>query len=407
MAQPNIDDHTILEQVSRISISLLLKEPFYGHFFSSLIKEIDRDCPTMAIGHDSGSIILYINPDFWLYGLPKTEHKYGAIKHEILHVVYKHIIRYSDFSYKELFNIAADLVVNQYISREQLIDEAIFLQTFPELKLIPYQSLNYYYNRLLELLQDYSLHKKMPDAKSNLAKYLDPENSNQKKHYRWQIKEEMQSVENTIAETIIDETIENAVNRVGDKGIGSIPGGVKTYLQEWQQARKSTVHWKRILRLFSHSSRKTQIKNTLRRPSKRYGTTPGIKVKRKQKLLIVIDTSGSVCKNELQEFFQELYSLWKQGARIYVLEADYKIQKEYEFKGSLPQTISGGGGTLFDPAIQYANENYKPDAIIYFTDGYAPLPKTKPIAPILWALSKKGLSIEKFHKYPGRKLKLT
>jgi len=61
-----------------------------------------------------------------------------------------------------------------------------------------------------------------------------------------------------------------------------------------------------VLRLFAESSAKTQIKNTIRRPSKRYGTTPGILVRNKQKILVAVDTSGSIRGNELDLFFKEI-----------------------------------------------------------------------------------------------------
>jgi len=75
-----------LSEISKISTQLLLKEPFYGHFLLGVPKEIDRSTPTASVSLLSKSIIkLKVNPDFWS-GL-SNDHKYGLIKHEVLHLV--------------------------------------------------------------------------------------------------------------------------------------------------------------------------------------------------------------------------------------------------------------------------------------------------------------------------------
>jgi len=65
---------------------------------------------------------LLINPTFWGEKLTNDEYKYGGIKHEILHILFKHLLKWDNFSNKQIFNLAADLVVNQYIDKKQLID---------------------------------------------------------------------------------------------------------------------------------------------------------------------------------------------------------------------------------------------------------------------------------------------
>ena len=54
----------------------------------------------------------------------------------------------------ELFNIAADIVVNQYIGPHwDLPETAVTSYTFPDLKLLPEQHLEYYFEILLKLHQ--------------------------------------------------------------------------------------------------------------------------------------------------------------------------------------------------------------------------------------------------------------
>lgn len=61
MSQPT---HIILEQVSKTTIQLLLKEPFYGHFFTGLLRDVTTTLPTMAVGATANKMVkLYVKPE--------------------------------------------------------------------------------------------------------------------------------------------------------------------------------------------------------------------------------------------------------------------------------------------------------------------------------------------------------
>jgi predicted metal-dependent peptidase len=169
------------------------------------------------------------------------------------------------------------------------------------------------------------------------------------------------------------------------------------------------VDWRRVVKLFSESSSKTKVKNTMKRPSKRFGTVPGIKIKKLKKLLIAVDTSGSVEKQDFEVFFGEIYHLWRQGAEIKVVECDMVIQREYDYRGKTPDFVLGRGGTDFNEPIRFANRVFQPDGLIYFTDGFARKPEIAPRCPLLWVITKNGLPPEsdEFKLLPGRKAKLT
>jgi predicted metal-dependent peptidase len=73
------------------------------------------------------------------------------LKHETLHLVFKHLFRELHNKDHELMNLAADIVVNQYIGEWELPESAITLSTFPDLELEPGQTMEYYYDRLAAL----------------------------------------------------------------------------------------------------------------------------------------------------------------------------------------------------------------------------------------------------------------
>lgn len=433
----------ILDDIAKTSIQLMLKEPFYGHFFSSVLKDISKNTDSIAISMSGKQMLkLIVNEDYWeneLKGANDDSTKnlrYGAVKHQILHIVFKHLLRISDFGNKQLFGIAADLAANQYINSSQLTEDAIRLEDFPDFQLDRGQSLDYYYKRLSEELDsmnssdtsdgeneeededesesqsqsqssDTSENPAGNKSQQKLKDLLDNKDNRQlNQHKFWEEIQKMTSPEKKMIEAMINESVLNSVQRMKDKRYGTLPAGLQQYIDLLVESLKPNVNWRRVLRLFTASSSRTQLKNTIRKPSKRYGTTPGIKIQRKQKLLVAIDTSGSVNDEELKEFFSELYHIWKQGVEIFVVECDTAIHNKYFYRGKPPTVVSGRGGTDFNAPLAYANEEYNPDAIIYFTDGFAPEPQVLSRKPLLWMITSEGIEENNWDYLPGRKVKM-
>ena len=139
-----------------------MKDPFFGHFLLSINRELSDEGPTLWVRpSDDDKVIMGINPNFWNKELSKKNHRMGCVKHEVLHVVFKHLTRAQEksggrlrYSNPKLFNIAADLVVNQYIESGWLIDGAIKLELFPDLNLRKEMDVSYYYDKLEDFLKE-------------------------------------------------------------------------------------------------------------------------------------------------------------------------------------------------------------------------------------------------------------
>ncbi len=443
----------ILDEIAKTSIQLMLNEPFFGHFFTSIIKDISKDTESVSLEPNRLDMLkLIINEDYWRSVLTTTDPettknvRYGAIKHQILHLVLKHILKVQDFGDKHLFNMAADLSANQYISRHQLDEEAITIEKFPEFKLEPQQTLDYYYKRLREEAdaidasgqgegeneeeddqepnggnssnneeeeeqekkdKEYEPNPKLNEAQNQLQKLREDKNNlHLQQHKNWEKIAQMTTAERKIMDAMINEAIINTMQRTRNKQRGTLPGDLQQYLDQLLENLKPNVNWRRVLRLFAATSSRTYLKTTIQKISKRFGTSPGIKIKHRQKLLVAIDTSGSVSDEELKEFFGEMYHIWRNGAEIRVIECDTQINNVYDYKGKQPETVSGRGGTDFNPPFEYANGEYKPNAMVYFTDGHAPAPNILARIPVLWLVSANGISADDWDFLPGRKVKM-
>lgn len=168
------------------------------------------------------------------------------------------------------------------------------------------------------------------------------------------------------------------------------------------------IHWPQQLRAFANNSRRTRLKTSRRRPSQRYAGSPGLQIQNQQKLLLAIDTSGSITTSVLQQFFQTIHQVWRSGATLKIVECDDRIRAQYVYKGQAPTLVKGRGATLFDPPIRFANEQYLPDGLIYFTDGEGRVPQLKCCCPILWIISPDGIKKGSYEwkQLTGRKLKM-
>ena len=408
------------DHISKIATRLLLKEPFYGHFLLGMPKAMDTSIETACVSlHNNQIIKLSVNPEYWKKLEP--EKQFGLIKHEILHVALKHLFMLKDFPNKSIFNIAADLVVNQYIVPSQLPEGALTLDRFDytvpmyNIQLEPEKSTKYYYNKLVKILQKPPLMTAIECEKKNvpvtgLDELMAPSNANQKKHQQWKAVESLSKAEIKVMEYQLFNHVKNVVEKINRTGIGYglLPSKFVEYLKGFLKSYEPQVNWKRVLKQFATSSTSSFIKNTLRRPSKRYGTTPGTKVKRRSRILVALDTSGSVPTSDIEIFFAELHHIWKQGADVVIAECDAAIRSVYKYQGTFPKGISGRGGTSFHPIIELANNDIHPDGIIYFTDGFALPPTKKSRCPMLWIITSKGINEDSkiWSKLQGRKVKI-
>ena len=412
-------------ELSRCINQLLLKEPFFAHILAGTVRKITDEISTAAVGFSNDLILLMVNEQFFLTELTSTSERTAVLKHEVLHLVFRHLFRDKINEDAELFNIAADIVVNQYIGSWKLPDSAVTLKTFPDLQLKPEQHLEYYYNILFKLNQanqkdqqssgngdsddssgnekeekEKPMNEKFPKSAKALSDIYG--NKRHSDHSKWIIKDGAQAKTadgKAIPDNIISgleqtsgKQILEAAARTPSKSYGSLPAALITQLDSIRESMKAKVDWKRMLKIFSSSSGRTVIYRTMKRISKRYGTRPGIRIKQYKKIAVIIDTSGSIVEATLAQFFKEIDTIYRNGADVQIIECDAAVGNSYPYKKNAPIKITGGGGTNYDPAFDYINKNKKMqiDACIYLTDGYAPEPKIKPRCKLLYVITPDG-----------------
>jgi predicted metal-dependent peptidase len=429
------------DTLSRATKELMLKEPFYGLFLIMMNKVWRNDLDTAGVSKHNINVQLAINPTFWEN--LSSEYRVGILKHEILHVAFQHLILRDSYKNPKLFNIAADLEINQYIDRAYMPggnypskekyeeDTKIFVDNIKdqmekgtltpeagrqELLKIPMRSLfledfqdvdgnaldpkggtDYYYKKLEETMDQNgesscpSLNQALGNGAGGSAGNGHPGDAPWN-HKTWEEFEGMSESEKKVIQKQIDYQLKEVAEQV-QKGRGHIPGEFQQMIDELFKEDPPKFNWKAYLRNFVGGSTQTLAKKTRRKKSKRFPKNPGLKIIEERRVLVGIDTSGSVSATELAEFFHEMHHMHKTGTEITVVQCDTQISsiKKYRTPEDGKLEITGRGGTYFDPVVDYYNENIKDySCLIYFTDGEAPNPERPPNGRTLWVLSEQS-----------------
>jgi predicted metal-dependent peptidase len=170
---------------------------------------------------------------------------------------------------------------------------------------------------------------------------------------------------------------------------GHESAGVERSLKEVRECRKD---WRSILRDFIAATVATDY--SWSPPNRRYVASglylPSIRREGVGKIVIGVDTSGSIGEEELKQFAGEISAISDQAQPelIHVVYCDAAVSSTEEFGPSEPITLEpkGGGGTDFRPVFDWVEKNdVEPVCLLYLTDlcchGYPVVP---PPYPVLW-----------------------
>ena len=387
------------QSLSKIAKELMLKEPFYGFFLINLNKVWDgRRVPTAGVSKNNINYQLAINPEFW--ESLSDNHRLGLLKHELLHIAFGHLTTFFKFSNKRLANVAMDMEINQYISKEWLPEGGIDIDEYADLNLDRKAGCRYYYDKLKELQDEKE--KNGTCGNEPMDQLLDAmANGELDDHATWEEFENMPEAEKKLIEKQLQKVLSDAKDQTLKKR-GTIPGEIEDVIII-EEVTKQKFNWRNYIRRFTGVSTKVFTKKIRRKENRRFSDNPGLKVKMKQHMLLAIDTSGSVSDSELQEFMSEIYHIYKCGVDITIIQCDTIIRSIEPYTGKFEMNVLGRGGTEFDPVLEYFNANLgKYTSLVYFTDGECRA-DVKPRGNTLWVLSEQSYMNEEL---PGKVIKL-
>jgi predicted metal-dependent peptidase len=388
---------TIQDQLSRISKTLIFSEPFYGIFLIGMQKEFNKSCSTAGVGKHGIGMRLVINPDF--FGELSELHQQGLLKHELLHIAFGHIIMADRYPNKKLFNIAADIEINQYINNPMLPPGGLTRDSFSGI-FLPYRAGTKVYYDILNKECD----GKGGSCNPDLQKILDQMDGNsQYDHKEWDEITELPEAEKKLVQKQYEHQMKTTAETI-QKQCGTIPGELAEIIEKLFTITPPKFNWKQYLKRFINNASKIYTKKLRRKDNKRYTANPGLKIKHKNHVLVGVDTSGSVSTEELIEFMHELNHMHKTGNEITVAQFDTQLTDVSSFNPKANWEIKGRGGTYFQPVVDHYNDpKTKYSAFICLTDGEADTPVNCP-KNALWVHSSKAYEVNE--KLPGIKIQL-
>lgn len=372
------------ERVTKAHISIM-RSPQFCMFSGVLsigdVKFTDQ-IPTAATnGRD-----VYYNPDF-IATMDDKELTF-VVLHEALHKVFQHMILWRKL-WKEnpmLANVAADYIVNGTIVQA---DPNSVVTTMPDMALHDTKYYGMTTRQVFDLLKQQGQGQGKGQGQGN-GETLD--------HHDWDGAEELTEQEVKEVQKQIDQAL-----RQGEIIRGKMSGNRSRAVEELLEPK---IDWREQMRDFVTSVCKNKDKSSWRRPSRRFiGQNiymPSLIGEAVGKLVIAIDTSGSIGQQELTEFLTEVKSICDEVSpeAVELLYWDSSVaahetyrQGDYEAMISMTKP-AGGGGTTVGCVNQYIKDKLlSPEAVVILTDGYVESDWGGSWThPTLWAITTRGVT---------------
>lgn len=364
----------MINDVIRICKEVIYTQPFYGSVLLTVNKQMSPKVPTAGVGLNGLNLELLINKEFW--ESLSDDHKTGLLIHELGHIINFHLTDYKHLADKKIANIAMDLYINQTIPSHMLPEGGCTCEAFD---LPEGQDTNWYYKKLIEKEEcDQQTMQNLLDAIANGEGTFSDGHGNQIEipDHNWdEVEGQNDATKKIIAKNVLT-NLNEVVKELQSKNPGSIPGGISAMLERLNKIEPPKFNWKAYVRRFVGTSTETWTNKTRRKKSQRFIGMPGLKEFYFSNILVAIDTSGSVCDNDLREFQNELFHLHKTGHTVNIILADTDIHAKFKYNPKKPLRIDGRGGTDFQPVIDYYRDNIKKySCLMYFTDGEAYTPE--------------------------------
>jgi predicted metal-dependent peptidase len=335
------------------------------------------DIPTACT---NGRDVIY-NPEF-IKSLDDKELNF-VVLHEALHKVYQHMHLWKKL-WKDnpmLANMAADYVVNYAIHEA---DELSNVAKRPESALFDLAYKNMTTKQIFDMLK-----------KDN--EYVKEQGGHDT--HDWEGAEQLSDEEVKETAKQIDQAL-----RQGEIIRGKMNGNKNRSINELLEPK---VDWREQLREFVNATCRNKDKSTWKRPHKRFlGQDiymPSMIGESIGKVVVGIDTSGSIGDKELSEFLTEVVAICDDvsPSSIELLYWDTEVAghetyNQGDYKALVQSTKpAGGGGTHVGCVNQYIKDKrIEPEAVIILTDGYVEddWGGSWGCTPTLWAVTSRRTS---------------
>ncbi len=414
-----ISDEKVKEYARKLILSrmrILINDGFFGLLLMNVPFALDTGIKTAATDGEK----IYFSPAF-LESLSDKETDF-VLKHEIMHVALRHCERLTAFD-PFLSNVACDIVVNSNILKANDMNvDSISVHGVASMHFAPNGKEGYEYSaeEVYEMLSPEIRNKTKKSSSAGKTNGSNGVGGGKFKgngygtagsgssapgggkfeddHSKWKTVNEKNEELKEVWLNRIKEAAKAVEIRASVRNRGKIPMFAKRILKE---SLSSAVDWRAVLADFVQTE---PCDYGFLPPDRRFADGDFIlpdfseTEERVEKLLFMIDTSGSMTDDEVSDAYFEIkraISCFAGKLEGWLGFFDAAVIKPEAFKDVedfLKIKAVGGGGTSFKVIFDYVAKNMADDlpvAIIILTDGYAPFPDEKLALgiPVLWIIN--------------------
>ena len=383
---------TAKEKITKARASLVLTAPFFASLALRMNLVADATCDTMWVdGHAMGYNPAFIAP------LPLEQVK-GLICHEVMHIACHHNTRRGERDFQN-WNIACDYAI------DPIVKNAGFVQ--------PWESINPTYHNweaekifkdLLQRRQDNNREGGKDGAAGQDSPAQDNKNNNAQtdkqpkcsfgevRDYPGKNGGKASAAEKRQAEQEQKIAVKQAAQIA--KAQGTLPQSLERLINEITEPK---IPWREVLARFLTEPARNDY--SWQMPNRRFIHQglylPELKNPELGLIALLVDTSGSISQQDLNQFAAEMHSLLAAyKTELMVIYVDAAVQG-VEFIASdntdMNLELKGGGGTDYRPGFDWLHEQgHMPTAAVYLTDGYCNSFPHEPDFPTLWVLTQKS-----------------
>jgi predicted metal-dependent peptidase len=359
---------TTMTKMQRARAKMLLKHPFFATLMMSTpcIEKPDLVPPTMA----TDMMKIYYHPDF----VEKIDEEavVFVLAHEVLHIAFEHGVRLQ-MRHPILWNIAADYAINLVLkdSGFDVLESALIDEKY----------------RGMSADQIYDLLRKECDKQAKKGKGKgDPQQMFGDAGGMVGDLKEPEGAGDPASEAAMKRSIQQRVAQAANvaRMAGKLPASLERFVDEILNPK---VPWQSLLR--EYMTRICKDNESWSRRNRRFQNVylpARYDIKKMGPIVLIGDTSGSIGNDELVKYMSEAAAIAEEvrPEHIRIMWADTRVAGEQVFEEGEPITPKpmGGGGTDMRVPLREA-EQYEPEVVVLFTDGYTPWPDGEPPFPLI------------------------
>lgn len=381
-----------------ISMSMMLQnEAFYGALALGL--DIIETKNIESLATDMKALIY--NPDYIqtlkMNSDSKQNEVVSGIKHELNHIILKHMLRGKGLIYP-INNFAADYIANAMLMSEgQIVPEGwLYEQKYGNLQEWGFEKVYADLMKNVRIIEkkyggngkEGGKDKKGKGDGDEDGEGYGPNGINTGEFSGIQKPGDSHETWNKATEEDSEEwSGKIAQAAVYARTRGDLPGGLQWMLDEMFRPKKN---WKQILREFVIPTKSDDY--SFMSPDRRFLHSnmilPDHDIEDSiMDLIFCADSSGSIANEEFSTALAEARAIVSQFPQIrgHLFHVDTEVCHYQKLEEKIPQVRHGGGGTSFVSLFkEIETRRIKPCGLVFFTDMYAEFPEKCPPYKVLW-----------------------